>query len=218
LKDGVPHHGHITLCSYRWWTDFFLSNGWVRAIDFELKAARAFGPVLRRYNWQPYLMERLLPESLSVDVAVTNQLGAGWHEAEHQTRRLPGRWTNGRGEIYVRSAGKWKSVEIAFSAPSGNVVRDYTLSVLIERQVVTDQYEIRWEPIFSSLPVAVLERERPDTAKIDVVWPAAEDPRGDSAVLRLTLVSPAFCPQDYGLSVDSRTLGLFVHKVVISDQ
>lgn len=33
LENGKPHCGHITLASYRWWTEFFLFHGFLRNTD-----------------------------------------------------------------------------------------------------------------------------------------------------------------------------------------
>lgn len=102
LEDGLPHHGHITLCSYRWWTDFFLFHGWVRSNDLESRALKSFRSTLMKYNWNPYILEKLPSDLLDIDIASSNQLGFGWHELNRGTSA--GRWTDGRAEVYFRGA------------------------------------------------------------------------------------------------------------------
>ena len=217
LQDGLPHHGHITLCSYRWWSEFFLLNGWVRSLDLESKASKEFGTPLRKYHWNPYILERLLPDIPEIDVATSNQLGNGWYDAERAGHHDQGRWTSGRAEIYVDSTKeKLVAVEIVFTAPSVNVVVDYTLSIVVEQQIKKKDYELSWEPIYSSLPISVPSRETLQALKIEVRSPNAHKNRPrESPLFRLTILSPSFSPRDYDLSTDDRTLGLFVHRVAI---
>jgi SAM-dependent methyltransferase len=217
LQDGLPHHGHISLCSYRWWTEFFLLNGWIRSLDLERKAAKRFDATLKKYRWNPYILEHLALDSFVVAPATSNQLGNGWHEGENLGTEEGGRWTNGRGEVYVATTKPWKAIDLVLSAPSINVIQEYNLTVVIERQVVTPDCKLGWEPVHCSAPVGIELREKKLSVRLPVAWAPGS---GSAArnVYRVLLLSCNFSPRDLGLSTDDRFLGLFIHQIAIEIQ
>jgi len=56
-KDGYPIHGHLTIASYRWWTERFTACGFVRCGDIETKMNRE-EPLLKDGLWNGYVLEK----------------------------------------------------------------------------------------------------------------------------------------------------------------
>ena len=56
-KDGYPIHGHLTIATYRWWTEQFTTCGFVRRGDIEAKMNRD-EPLLRDGLWDGYVLEK----------------------------------------------------------------------------------------------------------------------------------------------------------------
>lgn len=213
LYEGIPHHGHITLCSYRWWTELFLYHGWVRSRDLETKLAKSFRPFLVDYKWNPYLLEPMPRDYFELDFTSTPPLGTGWHEPEKN-----GRWTDGRAEVYVFcSCVSLKRLVLEIIGPPINVIQDYSLIVLIERLIQGPDYAFSWHPEFISNPIPLTERDKPQSVTIDlrdtVTAPfGTEEPL---SLFRCTLLSPSFQPREYGFSGDDRTLGLFCSRLTL---
>jgi SAM-dependent methyltransferase len=214
LQNGLPHHGHITLCSYRWWTEFFLFNGWVRSLDLEVKAKKDFGATLKKYNWNPYILEPLSANCFEIGLASTNQLGRGWHEAELMAE--PGRWTDGRAEVFLQCRlSALSALTIELKAPDVNAIADYSLMVLVEELILTTNYEFRWEPVLSSHSHSLSRRDK--TLKVTIPISSDRAAMSESSqgkqTFRITLLSPSFCPKELGFSADERRLGVFVTNI-----
>jgi hypothetical protein len=55
--DGYPIHGHLLAASYRWWTEVFTRQGFVRRGDIERQIARA-EPLVSDGVWNTYVLEK----------------------------------------------------------------------------------------------------------------------------------------------------------------
>ena len=214
LKNGLPHYGHITLCSYRWWTEFFLFNGWVRSLDLESGAAQGFKPIFAKHNWDPYILQRLPHNHLEIAIGTSNCLGAGWHEPEELAGI--GRWMDGHAQIYLSSdSSEMKSLHIELNATNINVVKDFNLTAVIEQLVQAPSFGLQWSAVYVTAPCRIVLRDRRHCIELKLLNVAgSRQVKGiASSVFRLTLFSPSYCPSDYGLSADRRKLGLFVFNV-----
>ncbi len=220
LHNGLPHHGHISLCSYRWWTEFFLSNGWVRSRDLEQDAAAGFELPLKKYRWNPYILELLSSEQSNVQMASSNQLGNGWHEREGNSQEVAGRWTNGRAEVYIASDEPWQTIDILLTAPNINIIQDYTLALTIERQTKTSDYKLAWEPVCSARPIAIEARERKHRIRFEIDPPAPAAASGGRCAPPPPPgpVVSVFLPKRSLPLTDPRSLGLFVHRIAINSE
>ena len=214
LKAGLPHHGHITHCSYRWWTEFFLFNGWVRSLELESRAAEGFRPVLAKYNWNPYILRPLPHNHLEIAIGTSSCLGAGWHEREELAGT--GRWMDGHAQIYLSSdRSKMKSLHVELTTTSINVVKDFNLTAVIEELVQTPLFGFQWSAVYVTAPRRIEQRETRHCVELKLLNAAGSRQVKEiaSSIFRLTLFSPSYCPSDYGLSADRRKLGLFVFNV-----
>jgi hypothetical protein len=214
LADGVPHHGHISLASYRWWTEFFLLHGWVRHGDMERRLADSASAVLRKHHYNPYVLEQQDPPVKAANLMVTNRLGTGWHNAESFGDRM-GRWTNGNAQFFLTAGQEIPgAIQLELTAPHVNIIRDWRVSVNLERLVYATPWHFQWMPLAVSAPVPLPNRGKPACLTIEPkklpVKPSPDLQWTD--VIRLSIVSPSYSPKDYHLSEDARQLGLIVHE------
>ncbi len=97
LEDEHPHLGHITLASWRWWSEFFLAMGFGRHYDHETRLATEFSEIIARHGWHPYLLEPLATTPGNL-VEQAQHLTCGWHAFEagmggRLLATLPRRWS-----------------------------------------------------------------------------------------------------------------------------
>jgi SAM-dependent methyltransferase len=215
LANGVPHHGHISLASYRWWTEFFLLHGWMRHRDMEQQLGESASAILQKYHYNPYVLEQLNPPAKAANLMATNRLGGGWHSAESFGNRA-GRWTNGNAEVFLTVGQEIpNAIHLEMAAPHVNVIRDWYVSVNLERLVYANPWHFQWMPLAVSARVPLLKRGKIACLTIEptrlLVKPLPDLQLTD--IIRLSIVSPSFSPKDYHLSGDARQLGLIVHEV-----
>ena len=74
-KDGFPIHGHLTMASYRWWTEQFTGCGFVRRGDIEKQMTRN-EPLLRDGLWNGYVLEKPRPGADSEQAGADRQAAA----------------------------------------------------------------------------------------------------------------------------------------------
>lgn len=215
LENGFPHNGHITLASYRWWTDFFLYNGFSRNRDIESKMHSKYDQILRQTGWNPYVLEGL-PEIHSINTSLYsgNGLGKGWHSLEENRFR----WTDGAAILYFRAGHMDIShIVLKFSAPSINVIEDYWLIMSLERLCVDSAFRFRWQPLYSSFATPIKEREKLHTVKLPLSPNHLNmNPHEHLAdCWRIILLTNSSSPEDYGISPDNRKLGLCIHSIEV---
>jgi ubiquinone/menaquinone biosynthesis C-methylase UbiE len=56
-KDGYPIHGHLTVASFRWWTEMLTQHGFVRRGDVEMQINRD-QELVRTGQWSSYVFEK----------------------------------------------------------------------------------------------------------------------------------------------------------------
>jgi SAM-dependent methyltransferase len=217
LADGVPHHGHISHASYRWWTEFFLSGGWTRHRDLEAAMMNFARATFMEHRSNPYVLEQLDPAANSIEPASTNRIGPGWHDIESLEGR-PGRWTHGNAQLYFAAGQQGPcAVELELAAPHVNVIRDWYVLLSVERLVRPTPWSFEWMPLAVSAPTPLHPRGK--RTVLDVSLLAAPQPVRKDMILtdvcRLNIISPHYVPRDYHLSEDHRPLGVMVHRVRI---
>lgn len=214
LEDGLPHHGHITLASYRWWTEFLLYHGYSRQRDLEKYCVEKFGDVLRTYNWNPYILDKTPKvNELSKSLETGLSLSDGWHNYES----FGGRWTDGFAKLYFSTvAFEPQALKVELSTPEINYIQQFNLLVTIENLVKTNSYNFKWIPQFSSDLIDInASRSIKKTHTINLVSNFKNNVTNYTAshCWRLNLISPHFCPHEYHTSEDSRRLGIAVHSL-----
>ncbi len=127
-EQGRPHHGHVTLATYRWWTRRFAESGLYRLgwLERELNADVR----LHDFQFQLYALRKTSDPQVTTlwpDIARTTltagrkdaaQLGPGFY---HSDPGLGGRWTNEQALLFLASPGRrWLYLEYMIPAgPAG---------------------------------------------------------------------------------------------------
>jgi hypothetical protein len=216
LEDGVPHHGHITLASYRWWTEFFLFHGWSRNRDLEQKCFNNFNEVLKVYCWNPYILQK----TVSLNEIVTSiktgiSLDTGWYEY-YDHNGFNGRWTDGLARLYFSARElKENTIRLSLSAPEINYIQESGLLITLENLVRTSAYKFKWVTHFTSSWHELSGRTQKTSLdiKLSQKFPETIEDEVTSDCWRINIISPTFCPAEYGTSPDSRRLGIVVHSL-----
>lgn len=213
LEDGIPHHGHITLASYRWWTEFFLFHGYSRNRDMEVACVSNFQETIKRYNWHPYILEKTQGISqLTNSLETGASLGSGWHNYEN----FEGRWTDGLAKVYFVEANFRPSVvKITLSAPEINYIHEWNLLITLDNLIISNSLKFKWVTHFNSCFTEIAPRAEKVEFEIPI-WKLPCDSVNNemsSDCWRINIISPHFCPIEYGLSTDSRRLGVVIHSI-----
>jgi SAM-dependent methyltransferase len=123
--EGNPHHGHLTLATFQWWTERFLAHGLWRLgwLERQINKDPDADPVL----WQFYALQKDTSITAQpVHVRVTkpyvlmgenddDQLGRGWHEFEPA---LYGRWTSQKATAYCLPSDGSRFLWLEYSYPT----------------------------------------------------------------------------------------------------
>jgi hypothetical protein len=213
LENGKPHCGHITLASYRWWTEFILFHGFLRNIDLERECLSLFNDVITKYQWKPYLIQKIKSASHLISTREPDNLGCGWYGYEALSEA---RWTDGHAVIYC----KWEAptfsskFRILCLAPDVNISMESSLIVTVDRLVMDDQYRLQWMPIAGSQSQELSNRGK--WAEINVPLSLYQNLE-KASIIRIKLISDNYCPEKFGFSSDGRNLGVLVRTVELLD-
>ena len=209
LEDGKPHLGHITLASYRWWTEFFLTMGFVRHYDLEKRCYNLSRSVLERYNYNPYILTR----NYNVGKQILEDgigLARGWYEYE---KGMGGRWSNGFAQFFSFD-NRPDLLTLCLSFPTINVIQDFSLLIVAEQLVEKKGNQFCWREYV--VPSRITISSRSDRQKFVINFKPGNINYNDEIlhnVWRFTLISPQWCPDDLHLSSDQRVLSVFVHDL-----
>jgi SAM-dependent methyltransferase len=206
LENGTPHLGHITLASYRWWTEFFMSMGFGRHYDLEKTIAVTYGDILACYRWNPYVLKQLTSGQFNL-IQYPQHLIRGWHVLENAQ---DGRWTDGYAQVVIFGKAP-KGIDIQITLPSINVIQDFPLWLMVEKLVTTDELQFKWLPVANAQTLTDCPRETRHAARVDFVDLEDQYSNNLSECWRITLSSPSWSPKSYGISSDERNLSIFVH-------
>lgn len=216
LEEEVPHHGHITLASYRWWTEFFLFHGWSRNRDLEEQAFNNFNEIFKLYHWNPYILQKTsAANELKNCIKTGASLGTGWYQYSG-LEGVDGRWSDGLARVYFfDSEFKQNTLKLSLSAPEINYIQECNLLITLENLVRNSAYKFKWVTHFSSSWHELSCREQKITLDINFSKnsPKTSEDELASDCWRINIISPTFCPAEYGTSPDSRRLGIVVHSL-----
>lgn len=117
--DGVPDLGHISLATYRWWSEKLLVNGLIRMPQFELTGYRDFN--FLTYQWNVYVLQQLAEDT--VVVQNSNFYTTGLFDAEDWGPNGGYvRWTETAFDIFLRLSKQSSCITIEFySGPKEQV-------------------------------------------------------------------------------------------------
>lgn len=210
LENERPHLGHITLASYRWWTEFFISMGFGRHYDLERIISIQFGDVLGCYHWNPFVLKQLTNNQSNL-IRNSQHLVRGWHSFEAEAY---GRWTDGYAQTII-TGDQPKFVELEISLPSINVIQDFPIWLIFEFLVANEELQFNWQPVLYPMPVLCKPREQKTKMIIELKNNHMDYENNQLRYWRVSLISPHWSPYDYGLSGDKRQLSIFVHRLEV---
>ncbi|MEQ9359179.1 methyltransferase domain-containing protein [Coleofasciculus chthonoplastes] len=216
LENALPHHGHITLASYRWWTEFFLYYGWSRNRDLEFSCNRNFKHTLITYNWNPYILEPIVEiDRVNESIKSGNGLNLGWYDYDDDVK---GRWTDGFARIVFKNNSSIYGIKLKLSTPDINIIQDWELCLRVDSLAKDYNYKFIWNPCLISKPIEVPRKSETEVEveillfpfkSVDVELPSLPN------CWRLNIMSSKFSPKDYDLSPNVKELGIVVHSIEI---
>ena len=136
--DGYPHHGHLTLATFQWWTEQFKAHGLSRLgwLERQINRDADADPAL----WQFYALQkestlrshpawvRVTQPIVIMGINDDEQLGLGWHPFELD---LQGRWTTQQATAYCRASASSRYAYVEYTYPV-ELAEDIRASVEID--------------------------------------------------------------------------------------
>lgn len=113
MLNGKPGGGHITLASYRWWTDFFFLHNWVRDFEKEIKLSH-YNKILLANKWCPFILKKFRADEV--------KFAGGWLPVSHTSEEseLKGYWNLSNAEILFVCNRKKLFFEFQTQGPNSN--------------------------------------------------------------------------------------------------
>ncbi|MHB8780433.1 MAG: class I SAM-dependent methyltransferase [Candidatus Geothermincolia bacterium] len=121
---GRPHHGHVTLATYRWWTERFSEArlqrlGWLeRQMSADARLQRFHFNIYALLKTSAPTIGELWPHirhaSLAAGANDIRQLGGGFY---HFDSDLAGRWTEREALLFLNGRGR-TGVELEYMVPA----------------------------------------------------------------------------------------------------
>ena len=159
-----PDCGHITLATYRWWTETCLKHDLVRSGQLErlLNGDQSLG--LARWHWNIYCLSKVACNSVRPSQQIT-LLGRGWTKlmdvADQGDREI--RWTRGRAEVFLRPPSAEGALCVELYTGKRERVYDVAGCITLDQLAAEGHYQTRsrfafalptdtWHTIRSPLP------------------------------------------------------------------
>jgi 2-polyprenyl-3-methyl-5-hydroxy-6-metoxy-1,4-benzoquinol methylase len=197
--DGRPHHGHLTLASYAWWTRLFAGHGLVRNQDIENAWLEHAERPLRRHRWNIYVLHEAREPEFCVGSTCVSQGNYGWHQ--HETwgdERV--RWTDGRAALTVRAPCEGAALRLRlWGGPD---------ALLFPREL-----DVAVEGLTSGIRGTASVRVTPGEW-VELLLSGVPAGAGELVSVRLTVPEP-FRPWLLDGSADHRRLGVAVSRVAL---
>ncbi|GEM_PF-6510102 len=141
---GLPHCGHVTLASHRWWRDKFAQHGLNRAVPLETTIN--YDPEIGLIAW-PFCILVLCEVRESEIVIGPNdfrQLGTGWYDMEEWQPQEYVRWTRSAADCMLRADSQKVRLSLeVFGGPKEKIYSN-VLNCSIE-QLGDDSDELHWQ-------------------------------------------------------------------------
>ena len=217
--DGYPHHGHLTLATFQWWTGRFKAHGLSRLgwLERQINQDADADPVL----WQFYALQkdttlRSQPASVRVTRPVVimginddDQLGSGWHPFEID---LQGRWTTQQASAYCKASTGSRYVYVEYTYPlelaedilASAEIDGETYPLPIDKSGWTGRYLTLSQPS-AGAPVSI-------TFRVQRTWAGEQIGTGDRRPLGLAVRTICLTPSQSALWLRQRVFRLKVHS------
>ncbi|MCX9081137.1 MAG: class I SAM-dependent methyltransferase [Candidatus Methanoperedens sp.] len=137
-EKGVPDCGHLTLATYRWWSEKFLQHNLVRDGNLEIKINDDRELDLRRWNWNIYVLNKISSNNISAE---NSQFGSGWYHVEDWGNNGQIRWTEKEAEAFLMPQGHETTCKIDFYSGPRELIYDTKGEIIIEQDDSTSTFE-----------------------------------------------------------------------------
>ena len=202
--DNIPDLGHISLATFRWWSEKLLLNGLIRMPPLELTGYNSFD--FLKYRWNVYVLQQLAEDA--VVIQNSNFYTTGFFDAEDWGLDCGYiRWTESSFDIFLGISKQSSRITIEFySGPRAQVY---------DRVFCVTAYLVKEEDLKLSY-IAINQKAtciEPDT------WCCAdiEGNFNPGDVIRLHCsVNKSFTPHYIQRNGDMRNLGVAVRDVKVS--
>lgn len=199
--NGVPDCGHITLATYRWWTEKFLQHNLVRNGQLELIINNDQELNLRRWNWNIYILNEITSNDLFVN---SKHFGEGWHQIEDWgATQGEIRWTKKDSIAYLMPNGDETKIKLEVYSGPQELVYDRTGKIVVEQYDGTSTFIAGRKKI--SIPV-----NEWSTIEIPLVEPMAK-----KHLCVKILLDATFNPKQIFDSPDNRELGIAIKRIYL---
>jgi SAM-dependent methyltransferase len=200
--DGRPHHGHLTLATYRWWTALFASHCLGRSRGIENAWLEDPERPLWHHRWNLYVLNRIETGDVTMGDEAAPSLDHGWYEAEAWDGR-PVRWTARRAALTLKAPADDPFLGIEVWGGPEDVVYPRELEVAAS------------DPLGRGMQRARLLLTPGKWARVRIGPVRAA--RGDVVAVTLTAPEP-LRPALHLESPDERELGVAVHRVRLTPE
>lgn len=202
--EGIPHHGHLTLATYNWWTEQFIRQGLNRIHNLETRIHETAGALLKEHHWNIYLLGRITSPSINFDESGNDQLGSGWYGKEifiRKGKEIGVRWTERKAICYLTTDNAARTMKLHFYSGPVQLLYDFKLLVSVYHYG-TDSFLLEKEPF-------VLTPDKWYVQEIDL----GRIPPG---IIQVTMEqNESWVSKNYTSFDDPRKLGIAVHRVEI---
>jgi len=203
---GIPHHGHLTLATYRWWTSEFLKKGLNRIYSLEDAFHNLTGGMVDEHHWNIYILSRIKSSTLDFGDIDSSQLGEGWYKQEFflkEGRKTGVRWTKQKATCYLKTDGSSEGLDILFYSGPIQLLYDNILFVSLYH-CENEECLVERRPVTISPDVWYRETINTGTLKPGIIKVTLELTNG--------WISKNFTTYD-----DPRELGIAVHRISLVD-
>jgi SAM-dependent methyltransferase len=152
-ENNTPHLGHISLATYKWWTQKFLKNGLIRDINCENGGYSHHN--FLKYHWNTFILNRL--DEDCIDIKNHNFFFEGLFDLEDWGRGIGKiRWTEKQFDVWLKFSKPLREIVIEFYSGPKEIVYERKLKITCKRLIETDTQQLHQQDIgintYSILP------------------------------------------------------------------
>lgn len=140
-ESNIPHLGHISLATYKWWTLKFLKNGLIRDINIENIGYRGYN--FLKYRWNLYILKRLAENGIHIEN--NNYYFNNLYNVENWGSEIGYiRWTKKEFNLFLKSTLKNSNIVVEFFSGPPEVAFDRNLKITAYELVEEKNLELHY--------------------------------------------------------------------------
>lgn len=198
-ENNIPHLGHISLASYRWWSLKFLQNGLIRDISCENQGY--FNNNFLKYHWNTYILNKLDVDNINIQNY--NFFFEGVYDLENWGQGRNIRWTHKKFDLYLKFTKPTHEIEIEFYSGLKEITYVRYLKIECKRLYETIDLHLGYQELNSNIYTL-----QPDTwCKFSIPINLVNVESGTILKFECELCT-AFIPEYLVKNGDNRALGI----------